>query len=239
MKKQIRNLFGVAAIALAIVISMAVMPLTGCTNPTDSGGGKTLVSIEVTTQPTKDTQNIGEELDTAGIEVTATYSDGTTAPVAVQDCTFTGYDINTAGEQTVTVTYKKKTATFTVMFVSSSVTLTGIEVTTQPDKKEYYTGGTLDTTGMVVTATYSDGTTAAVTAYTTSGFDSATAGTKTVTVTYQGQTATFTVTVTARPIVATPTATPAGGTLVNDHRVWQKEKSPGKSSNSLCSKELH
>ena len=217
--KQFKNvlsvrLYGVAAIALAIVVSMAVMPLTGCSNPADSGGGKTLVSIEVTTPPTKTTHNIGEDLDTVDMVVTATYSDGTTA--VVTGYTISGYDKNTAGEQTVTVTYKKKTATFTVTVVdpNSIVTLTGIAVTTQPTKTEYYIGETLVTAGMVVTATYSDGTTEAVTAYTTSGFDSSTAGDKTITVTYQSKTTTFKVTVIARSIVAMPTATPAGGTLI-------------------------
>ena len=50
----------------------------------------------------------------------------------------------------------------------------------------------------MVSATYSDSTTETVTTgWTTSGFNSETAGSKTVTVTYQGKTATFTVTVVA------------------------------------------
>ena len=213
--KQIRNLFGVAAIALAIVVSMAVMPLTGCSNPTDSGGGKTVVSIAVTVPPTKDILSIGDELDTAGIEVTATYSDGTTAPVAVKDCTFSGYDKNMAGEQTVTVTYKKKTATFTVLVADLNAPVTLISITViPPTNTQYFTGEPLDTTGMVVTAKYSDGKKEAVTGYAVSGFDTLTAGTQTITVTYQGKTATFRVTLTARSIVATPTASPAGETLV-------------------------
>jgi len=98
-------------------------------------------------------------------------------------------------------------------------TLSSIAITTQPTKTQYYVGDTLDTTGMVVTATYSDNTTAVISSgtggYTISGFNStAAAASQTVTVTYQGKTATFTVTITARPKVATPTANPAGGTLV-------------------------
>jgi len=94
-------------------------------------------------------------------------------------------------------------------------TLTSIAVTTPPIKTSYNVGETpLSTTGMVVTATYSDGTKAPVTDYTTSGFDSTTAGTKTITVTYQGKTTSFTVTVSDIPVVGTPTATPAGGTPV-------------------------
>ena len=45
-------------------------------------------------------------------------------------------------------------------------TLTGISVTKQPTKTTYKTGDKFSTAGMVVTATYSDGSTAAVTNYT-------------------------------------------------------------------------
>jgi len=94
-------------------------------------------------------------------------------------------------------------------------TLTGIAVTTQPTKTEYNIGDTtLDKTGMVVTATYDDGTTEAVTDYTLSVFDSSTAGNKTITVTYKGKTANFSVNVINPDLetVEKPTASPAAGT---------------------------
>ena len=83
---------------------------------------------------------------------------------------------------------------------SESATVTGITVKTAPTKTSYTIGDTFDPTGLVLTATYSDASTADVTygtdsGITFSGFDSATAGTKTITATYEEQTATFTVTV--------------------------------------------
>ena len=78
--------------------------------------------------------------------------------------------------------------------------LSGLEVS-DPVKTEYAVGERLDTTGMTVTAQYSDGTTVTLASgqYTVSGFDSATAGEKQVTVSYtEGgvtKTAAFTVTV--------------------------------------------
>ena len=77
----------------------------------------------------------------------------------------------------------------------AEVTLSGISVTA-PEKVNYYTGEELDLTGMVVTANYSDASSVELTAedYTVSGFDSATAGTQTITVSYGEKTATFTVT---------------------------------------------
>ena len=74
-----------------------------------------LESIEVTTPPTETEYTVGEKLDLSGLEVTAKYSDGktqvvtdyTTDPVA-------GAILNTAGFQTVTVTYEGKTTSFAI-----------------------------------------------------------------------------------------------------------------------------
>ena len=74
-----------------------------------------------------------------------------------------------------------------------------IAVTTQPTKKAYAVDEAANWDGMVVTATKADGTTAILPAsdYTVSGFDSATIGDKTITVTGpNGKTTTFTITVT-------------------------------------------
>lgn len=73
--------------------------------------------------------------------------------------------------------------------------ITGIAVTTPPSKVTYQQGETLDLTGMVVTATYDDGSTEVVDGYSVDGYDSNASGEQTLTVTYRGHTATFTVTV--------------------------------------------
>ena len=86
--------------------------------------------------------------------------------------------------------------TVTVTAAVVPVTLSGIAVTTLPTKVEYPVGEAFDATGMVVTATYSDETTAPVAAYTTDAPETfATAGTVTITVTFEGKTASFDVTV--------------------------------------------
>jgi len=74
--------------------------------------------------------------------------------------------------------------------------LTGISILNQPSKTEYWVGESLDTTGLTLTVTYSDGSTETLTeGFNVSGFNSTTAGTKTVSVTFKGKIATFTVTV--------------------------------------------
>jgi hypothetical protein len=102
-----------SVMAAVVLLTFAAMFLAGCDNgSTSSNGGKTLVSIAVTTQPTKTQYNLGEELDTAGMVVTAAYSDNSTA--AVTGYTTSGYDKTKTGNQTVTVTYQGKTAVFSV-----------------------------------------------------------------------------------------------------------------------------
>ncbi len=95
-----------------------------------------------------------------------------------------------------TVTVTKETAT------PSSVT-----VVSNPSKTTYYIGDTLNTSGLNLKLTYSDGSTKTITSgFTTSGFSSTSAGTKTVTVTYEGKTTTFNVTVKTPSITLSPTS---------------------------------
>ena len=75
------------------------------------------------------------------------------------------------------------------------VTLESIAVTTLPTKTTYITGEAFDPAGMVVTAYYSDGSSATVIGYTLEGFSSATVGTSTITVSYNGKNTSFNVTV--------------------------------------------
>ena len=76
------------------------------------------------------------------------------------------------------------------------IVLTSISVNTLPNKTSYFVGEEFDTTGFSLLLNCSDGTTKTITnAFTVSSPDMTTAGTKTVTVTYQGKTATFTIVV--------------------------------------------
>jgi|GEM_PF-2274574 len=172
-----------------------------------------LDSIAVTAPPTKTVYTVGEPLDLAGMAVTATYSDGSSKLV-------TGYTtipinntvLGTAGSQTVTVSYTEdgviSTATFTVLVNAAPVVLDSIAITTPPNKTAYTAGEPLDLTGMVVTATYSDGSTKAVTGYITNPLNGAVLnliGTHTISVSYTegGVTKTTgtTVTVNTSPVV--------------------------------------
>ena len=76
---------------------------------------KTLNSIEIKTEPTKTTYKKGEQLNLAGGQITAKYSDNSTQDINMTTgVTTSGFDSSTVGEKTITVTYQGKTATFKV-----------------------------------------------------------------------------------------------------------------------------
>lgn len=75
------------------------------------------------------------------------------------------------------------------------VSITDIVVTAMPQKLLYVIGDTLDLTGIIITANYDDGSSYTVLDFDVSGFDSSTAGSKTVTVTYCGKSVSFNVNV--------------------------------------------
>lgn len=80
--------------------------------------------------------------------------------------------------------------------------LTGITITSGPDKTKYEQGDPLDPTGLVVTAQYSDGSSVVLKegsgGYTVTGYNAQKPGKQTVIVSYSGMTAQFEVTVTEK-----------------------------------------
>ena len=117
--------------------------------------------------------------------------DGQTVTVTGNSYTFE----NVTGDHTISVTFR---------YVGGggggttpSVTLTGIEVTERPDRTSYLAGEIFDKTGMVITASYSNGTTKTVEDYSCSPDGELTVDIKQITVTYQGKTATVDITVIA------------------------------------------
>jgi DNA-binding protein YbaB len=162
----------------------------------------TLVSIAVTAQPTKTVYAKGEALDISGLVVTGTYTDATTRPETVTLSDITGYNADTQGAQTLTVTINGKTATFNVTV--NDAALESIAVTTPPTKTVYAKGEALDISGLVVTGTYSDESTKieTVTTANITGYNPNTLGSQTLTVTINGKTTTFNVTVNAAALVS-------------------------------------
>lgn len=153
---------------------------------------KVLTGITVTKIPNKTTFYQGELFDSTGLEVSKTYSDG--ALETITDYELSGFDSSSAGTKTITVTASGKTTTFEITVSEASIT--AVSVTTMPTKVNYHIGKEFDSTGIVVTATASDGNTIDVTKDCTySGFDSSSPKQCEITVHYGSFTCTFEVTI--------------------------------------------
>lgn len=168
------------------------------------------MKIEVTTKPTKTSYLAGDSFNSAGMVVTASYGTGQAVLATAE---VSGYSVSpsvlTDGTTSVTITYSEGGETcITTLAVTVTHRLSAITVTTKPNKLTYEYGDTLATAGMVVTASYSDSQTKAVTGYSCSPTTFSTIGNQVVTVSYTEngvtQTATFNVTVN-RKSVAKPT----------------------------------
>ncbi len=156
----------------------------------------TVTDISVSTQPKKTQYNKGEAFDPAGMTVTAYYSDGskkTISGITTSDKKGVNWSpANINADTTVTITYGGKTDTVAVKLI----TLDRIEVSGNY-QKEYTVGDSFNPAGMEVTAVYSNGHKEPITDdYTikigndtiTSGDTFGTAGTYSLTVTYDNLT---------------------------------------------------
>lgn len=108
---------------------MSALLFSGCIGTTGNSGGSgisefPLDSIRITTQPTKTTYNVGEEFDSQGMVVTATYEDYKSGEVT--GWTTNGFDSTSQGIKTITVSYTErgvtKTAEFKVTVIDTSKT---------------------------------------------------------------------------------------------------------------------
>lgn len=153
---------------------------------------KYATGIAVSKMPDKTTYYQGELFDSTGLVVSQTYSDGTLEAIA--DYELSGFDSSSAGVKVITVTASGKTVTFEITVSEASIT--AISVSTMPTKVNYHIGKEFDSTGIVVTATASDGSTIDVTKDCTySGFDSSSPKQCEITAHYGSFTCTFEVTI--------------------------------------------
>lgn len=152
------------------------------------GGDEVTVSSIALKAGATTAYQVGDAVSLEGMTVVVTWSDGTTTEVPVTAAMLSGFDTATAGTKTVTVTYEGVTTTLSITvtdYISSIALGTGY-------KSAYFLGETLSVTGMNLTVTFASGATqtVAVTADMVTGFNSATAGANTLTITYEGKTTT-------------------------------------------------
>ena len=153
-------------------------------------GRKKILEIEVTIvvptdlvvskEPDKKVYYAGERFDKTGMELTATYEDGSTRTIT------SGFRVSPAtklkkGDTKVKITYNKKSIDYPILVTEAP--LTAISIETPPNKTEYLEGEYFDFTGMVVKGTYADGTTAQISDYNYSPKTALTADVNKITIT--------------------------------------------------------
>lgn len=165
---------------------------------------RVLASIEISNPPTKTAYKYGEVFSPAGMAVTARYTDG-------QSRTVTSYTYSPTGalklsDTTITVSYTEGDVTkTTTQAITVAKVLSGIKITTPPNRTAYFEREVFDPEGMVVTANYTDGSSKTVAGYTYSPTSQLSKGTTMITVSYSegGVTKTTTQSITVTAISST------------------------------------
>lgn len=116
---------------------------------------RTVESLNVDASDMKTKYLQGEKLDTTGLNVSATYSDGTTEVLSENDYITTGFDSSMLGTNLVTIHYNGVTANLELEI--AALTVTDLSIKYLPAKTEYYKGDYFDPSGFVVEATYNEG----------------------------------------------------------------------------------
>lgn len=171
-----------ASILLLLIIVVAgIIGLTGC--------GDKIEQIYITKNHSPRLNYVeGQDLDLSGGVLTVVV-DGEETLVSLTDeaVSVTGYDKNTLGEQTLTVSYDEFTTTFTVKVIARAVA-EGFE-------KQYFLGDAFNAAKGKIRLAKDDATTFTVNlnapGVTIQSFDSSTPGTKTVNVQYTDGTTTY------------------------------------------------
>lgn len=161
-----------------------------------------LSGISVNTGTAKLNYAFGDSFSSEGLVIIGTNTDGTLCTIPASDCSYSGYNMNSEGRQTVTVTYLTFSSTYQITVAR---VLSRINIDTTNVKKAYGYGEKFDLTGLVVTATYEDGGEEVTLvndalklngyAVFAGGFDSTKKGQYVVEIIYKNKKATFTVTV--------------------------------------------
>lgn len=143
-----------------------------------------LESIEITTPPTRTSYVEGQDFDKTGMVVKANYN--IEKPEVITDYTVTDGTKLALGQTSVTISYEGKTATQAIEVVKNTVE--SIKVQNPSTRTEYWAGEDFDATGMVIEATYKDGSTVLVTDYKIQHGKNLKNGQTTVTIEYEGKT---------------------------------------------------
>ena len=162
---------------------------------------ESLQKIEITKQPTKKEYFEGDNFQKEGMEVKAYYN-SKKKPSAILNSTdysiVNGTNL-TAGQKSVTIKYQDKSVEQPITVQKNSVT--NLRITHEPTKKDYKEGQNFDSTGMIVEATFENGTTKTITDYTIKDGNNLSSDQTEVTISYGGKTVKQAITVKPNPLM--------------------------------------
>ncbi len=158
-----------------------------------------LKDIEITTPPTKIKYFEGENFDSTGMVVKANYNNNTSTILDSASYNITDGTNLKVGQTSVTITYEDKSVSQPITVEKN--TITELIIKTPPKKTEYKEGENFDKTGMVIEATYKDGTTKEVTDYIIENGNNVKANQTSITISYEGKTVEQPITVIPNPLV--------------------------------------
>lgn len=190
-----------------------------------SVAAKTLESVAISGTPTQTTYEVGEAFNTAGLTVTAHYSDGSSKEITSGITWNVTPETLTAGVISVSVTATVDEVT-SEAFIINGITVRALQSVTLegfPTKTSYSVGEIFDPTGIIVKANYSNSDSEDVTAEATFNYDHNTLTTNTtsmtVTATFGGMTSAeqnYTITVLKNIVPFAPKAIYRKVTSTND-----------------------
>ena len=120
-------------------------------------GAEVITSVRLKSPPHKTRYYVGEDLEIDGAMLLVEYNTGRTVSVNVLPGWCSDFDSYTDGTVEISVQYPYggDPVVFSVTVLRPQVT--GIPLVSAPEKRSYYTGETLDSTGLCVMATRTDG----------------------------------------------------------------------------------
>ena len=143
-----------------------------------------LTGIEITNYPYTTVYAIGDTVDLTGLEVSAIYSDSSTEILSSSDYTVSTPDMTSTGVKTLTITYDTFTTTFDITVYTNVVS--SITLDTTNAQTTFTIHQPFSYTGLVVTAVYTDGTSAVTTDFSVSNVNTNYTMTTQARVTYTG-----------------------------------------------------
>ncbi len=183
-----RKIIRIAAAAALLLLTAAAVPVSADdTTPYIPIGNEVVTGVVLTSGPTKSTYFVGDSLDLTGASLRIDYNTGRSEAVSVLPGWCSEFESYAEGDVQIIVQYPYggDPVSFTVSVVTPAVSK--IEITSYPDKRVFYTGDRMDTSGITVIATYTNGRKWDITnEITFSGFDTSTAANdRVVTCVYQ------------------------------------------------------